>query len=88
MEPATDPDGLAATLVPGLAARMGLPEGATGEAVAGRAIMAWTSLFGLISFELFGHTHNVVADHERYFAVTIDRLATQLGLGPRQPDQA
>jgi AcrR family transcriptional regulator len=78
--PVADPDGLAGTLVPGSAARVGLPEGDTGEVMAARAIIAWTSLFGLISFELFGHTHNVVADHERYFVLAADRLATQLGL--------
>ena len=27
-----------------------------------RAITSWETLFGAISFELFGHTHNVVAD--------------------------
>lgn len=78
--PAADPGGLGSTLVPDVAARIGLPDGAPGLALAGRAIMAWTSLFGLISFELFGHTHNVVADHERYFALATDRLASQLGL--------
>ena len=80
VDPATEPGDLASTLVPGLAARVGLPDGVAGEALAAPAIMAWTSLFGMISFELFGHTHNVVADHERYFALATDRLASQLGL--------
>ena len=43
---------------------------------AARAVQAWTSLFGLISFELFGHTHNVVADHEALFDGAVERLAT------------
>lgn len=32
-----------------------------------RGIAAWTSLVGTISFELFGHLHNVIADHEAFF---------------------
>ena len=31
------------------------------------AVDAWTHLFGMISFELFGHYHNVVADRGAYF---------------------
>ena len=65
------------TLVPGVAAQVGLPEGTS---VATRVVQAWTALFGLVSFELFGHTHNVVAENERYFADAVDRLATLVGL--------
>jgi Transcriptional regulator len=65
----------AATLAPGIAEQMGLP-----VTVAARAVHAWTSLYGLISFELFGHTHNVVADHERFFAAAVDQLADGLGV--------
>ena len=39
-------------------------------------IQAWTALFGLVSFELFGHTHNVVDRHEEFFADAVDRSAT------------
>ena len=31
------------------------------------AVNAWTHLFGMISFELFGHYNNVVADRRSYF---------------------
>ena len=41
---------------------------------------AWTSLFGLINFELFGHTHNVVVDHEAFFTSSTERLAAELGV--------
>jgi AcrR family transcriptional regulator len=85
VDPAVDPNGADAALVPGLAARVGLPAGDPGSSLASRAILAWTSLFGLISFELFGHTQNVVADHERHFDDAVDRLATQLGLPPSPP---
>ncbi len=69
-----------ASLVPGVAERVGLPAPGPGSSLTARAIQAWTTLFGLISFELFGHTHNVIADHERYFDDAVDRLATLLGL--------
>jgi AcrR family transcriptional regulator len=73
--------GADATLVPGLAESLGLPTSPEASLVA-RAIQVWTALFGLVSFELFGHTHNVVADDEEYFRGAIDQLADVLGLPP------
>lgn len=35
--------------------------------VLARALLAWTALFGLISFELFGHLHNVIHDYDAFF---------------------
>jgi AcrR family transcriptional regulator len=49
-------------------------------ATASRAVLAWTSVFGLISFELFGHLNNIVLDYDRYFADAIDELAGLVGL--------
>ncbi|MBW0092535.1 TetR/AcrR family transcriptional regulator [Pseudonocardia sp. KRD-184] len=69
-----------AVLAPRVAERVGLPAGDSGSSLAARSILAWTSVFGMISFELFGHTHNVVADHERFFADGADHLADLLGL--------
>jgi len=66
-------------LHPGIAERMGLPPD---SALAARAIFAWTALFGMLGFELFGHTHNVVDDHTAFFRDATDRLADQLGLPP------
>jgi AcrR family transcriptional regulator len=57
-------------LEPDLAERLGLPSG-----TAARAVLAWSSLFGAINFELFGHTHNVVADHSRHFDAAVEHLA-------------
>jgi len=76
-----DPDGSAAdaALIPGLAAELGLPSDPSGS-LAARAVHAWTSLYGLISFELFGHTHNIVADHQAFFTAAAGRLATSLGI--------
>jgi AcrR family transcriptional regulator len=76
-----EPDGSAAdaALTPGLAAELGLPSDTSGS-LAARAVHAWTSIYGLISFELFGHTRNVVADHGAFFTAAAGRLATSLGL--------
>jgi AcrR family transcriptional regulator len=75
-----DADESAATDVmePGVAESLGLPP-ALGE----QAIRAWTALFGLINFELFGHTHNVVRDHAAYFDRAVLHLAEQVGLRRR-----
>jgi AcrR family transcriptional regulator len=45
-----------------------------------QGIMAWTQLIGMISFELFGHLHNVIEDHETYFTHQMRNIATDLGL--------
>jgi AcrR family transcriptional regulator len=67
-----EPDGPAAggVLTPGVAESLGLP-----DPLAPRVVTAWSSLYGAISFELFGQTHNVVEDHRRYFDAAIERLA-------------
>lgn len=69
---APEPDGPGAgdVLTPGVAEDLGLP-----PALAPRVVTAWSSLYGAISFEVFGQTHNVVADHAAYFDATVDRLA-------------
>src|SRR5699024_1694075 len=33
------------------------------EAIVVRALVAWSALFGLVSFELFGQFHNVIDAH-------------------------
>ena len=38
------------------------------------------TLFGLVSLELFGHTHNVVTDHEAFFTHHLEAVADRLGL--------
>ncbi len=71
------PDGPAAgdVLSPRVAELLELP-----PTIAPRAVMAWSGLYGAISFEIFGQTHNVVADHEAYFETTVRRLATLIPL--------
>jgi len=49
----------------------------------GAAIGAWTRLFGLISFELFGHLVGSVDPADEFFDREIATIATDLGLAPR-----
>ena len=50
-----------------------------------RGLMAWTLMFGAVSFELFGQVHNVVtherAAHNPFYAGELDRMVDYLGLG-------
>ena len=46
-----------------------------------RAVMAWTQLVGSISFELFGHLHDVIHDYDSYFRFQLRGVARDLGLG-------
>jgi AcrR family transcriptional regulator len=52
------------------------------DAVLVRGLYAWTQVFGLVSFELFGHLHNVIDDHDAHFALHMRRAATLLRHGP------
>lgn len=45
-----------------------------------RTVMAWTSLFGTISFELFGHLVGTTEDYAGHFDAVATRLAADLGL--------
>ncbi|MGP3988303.1 TetR/AcrR family transcriptional regulator [Streptomyces sp. 3N207] len=49
-------------------------------AVAAEAVAAWSQLFGLVSFELFGQFTNVVAARDAFFDHAVERLADQVGL--------
>ncbi|MGY1811654.1 TetR/AcrR family transcriptional regulator [Blastococcus sp. SYSU D00820] len=45
-----------------------------------RALLAWSSVYGTISFELFGHFVGSVADGDRYFDRAMGELAALIGL--------
>jgi len=49
-------------------------------AFADRALTTWITLVGTINFELFGHLHNVVIDHDRYFDEAMAVAAEAIGL--------
>lgn len=50
------------------------------EPVLARALVAWTQLFGMISFELFGHLVGSVDPSEEFFAYAVDRTGAFVGL--------
>ena len=50
------------------------------EAVVVRALVAWSALFGLVSFELFGQFHNVIDANADFFATATRELAGFVGL--------
>nr|WP_246324138.1 TetR/AcrR family transcriptional regulator [Petropleomorpha daqingensis] len=50
------------------------------DAVRVRALLAWSAIYGTISFELFGHFVGSVEDGDRYFDLTMTELAGLIGL--------
>src|SRR6476620_2108040 len=50
------------------------------DAVRMRGLLAWSALFGTISFELFGHFVGSVEDGDRYFIRVMTDLAHLIGL--------
>ncbi len=48
--------------------------------IAMRTLMAWTTIFGTISFELFGHLVGSVSDYESYFDQMVARTGSDLGI--------
>jgi hypothetical protein len=52
---------------------------ATPDAVA-RTIVAWSALYGLVSFEAFGQYENVLTDRDAYFDYAARALGTLVGL--------
>ena len=44
-----------------------------------RSLMAWTELFGLISFELFGHLVGSVTDYDAFFDRSIELMGRFVG---------
>ena len=46
--------------------------------------MAWTQLFGMISFELFGHLVGSVDPTEPFFDYAVEQFADLLGLSRRK----
>jgi AcrR family transcriptional regulator len=62
------------------AAVLGGNHPALDEPVRVRALLAWSALFGTISFELFGHFVGSVEDGDRYFDRVVTDLAHLIGL--------
>jgi AcrR family transcriptional regulator len=49
------------------------------EAYSVRGLMAWATLFGHVSLELFGHMFRGVLDYEAHYAQVVEQLADDLG---------
>ncbi|MEV8585517.1 TetR/AcrR family transcriptional regulator [Streptomyces sp. NPDC051180] len=52
-------------------------------ALAVALVSAWSQLFGLVSFEVFGQFNRVVEDRDAFFAAAARRLGQDVGLLPR-----
>ena len=61
-----------------------------GEAAIIRALIAWTQLFGMISFELFGQLVGSADPADDFFGYAVDQMAGFVGLPSvtRLPDSA
>ncbi len=53
--------------------------------VLARGLLVWTALFGSITFELFGHLHNVIHDYPAFFESQMRRAARYLISGDGHP---
>jgi hypothetical protein len=62
---------------------LGGDHSALDETVRVRALLAWSSLYGTVSFELFGHFVGSVEDGDRYFDLAMGDLAELIGLRDR-----
>ena len=52
------------------------------DVVRARGLLAWSSVFGAVSFEVFGHFTGAVTDADRFFDDAMTDLAGLLGLHP------
>jgi AcrR family transcriptional regulator len=51
------------------------------DEVLSRTLLAWTTIFGTITFELFGHLHNVIENYDELFDHQIGRAARLIVTG-------
>ncbi|UDY37005.1 TetR/AcrR family transcriptional regulator [Dermatobacter hominis] len=80
LEPPAQDLGTASLLDPGVVEIAGgVPEPPFDDVV-GRALTMWVSLIGTISFELFGHFHNVVTDTDEWFDASMAIAAESTGM--------
>ena len=46
-------------------------------------LVAWTQLYGMVSFELFAHLEGVIDDKTTVFDHSVNQLAHLIGLRPK-----
>jgi AcrR family transcriptional regulator len=76
---AADPSGVVSDAMAFIAERSDMNLEALPELVM-RTLMVWSTIFGTLSFEIFGHLKGSVSDYDGYFEQTTLRLAGDLGL--------
>jgi AcrR family transcriptional regulator len=54
--------------------------GVSDEAVMARALIAWTEVFGAISFDLFGRLNNVIEERDAWFEQQMLAMAAFMGI--------
>ncbi|MEI4270229.1 TetR/AcrR family transcriptional regulator [Klenkia sp. LSe6-5] len=75
------PEGRRTHLVlPAATAVLGGDHPALDDATRARALMTWSAVHGMVSFELFGHFVGSVADGDAFFTEQVGELADLLGL--------
>lgn len=82
--PASGPPDAGEVIAPALRfiREQGLSDAPPPAEAAMRTMMAWTTIFGTLSFELFGHLVGSVEDEAAYFEQVAMRLAGDLGIRP------
>jgi AcrR family transcriptional regulator len=68
------------TVTPEVAEVLGGEHPALDDRVRARGLVVWSALFGVVSFELFGHFTGSVADPDAFFDDSVRDLAGLLGL--------
>ncbi len=48
--------------------------------LAAQGVLVWSSIYGLVSFELFGHLQGSVSEPEAFFRRSVDALAASVGI--------
>jgi len=76
---AAEPSGVVADAMAFIAERSDVDLEALPELVM-RTLMVWSTIFGTLSFEIFGHLVGSVTDYEGYYEQATLRLAGDLGL--------
>jgi AcrR family transcriptional regulator len=68
------------TITPAVAEVLGGEHPALDDRVRARGLLAWSALFGVVNFELFGHFTGSVADADAFFDDAVRDLAALVGL--------
>jgi AcrR family transcriptional regulator len=74
------PGGRTGTITPDVTAVLGGEHPALDDRVRARGLLAWSGVFGTISFELFGHFTGAVTDADAFFDDAMRDLAGLLGI--------